>query len=215
MMRRARVPMMTAAIVLVFLSTGSLGAAGNAPPVLRWTFDADPVGGLPRGAVVFSGTWAVRAETDAPSPPNVLCQTGVAQFPAIALTDAVYANLVLSVRFKPISGREDRAGGLIFRVQDKDNYYILRANALEDNVNIYKYVGGRRRSIREGATRVRSGQWQTLRVDASGNRIQGVLNDRLVVEATDDTYRAGRIGLWTKADSVTCFDNVEAKPLAH
>ncbi len=207
-MKRARVPIMAAAIVLVFLSTGGLGAAGNAPPVLRWTFDADPVGGLPRGAVVFSGTWAVRAETDAPSPPNVLCQTGVAQFPAIALTDAVYADLVLSVRFKPISGREDRAGGLIFRVQDKDNYYILRANALEDNLNIYKYVGGRRRSIREGATRVRSGQWQTLRVEATGNRIQGFLDDRLVVEATDDTYKAGRIGLWTKADSVTCFDDV-------
>ncbi len=115
----------------------------------------------------------------------------------------------LSVRFKPISGREDRAGGLIFRVQDKDNYYILRANAIEDNVNIYKYVGGRRRSMREGATRVRSGQWQTLRVEATGNRIQGFLDDRLVVEATDDTYKAGRIGLWTKADSVTCFDDVQ------
>ncbi len=207
-MKRALVPNMAAAIVLGLLSTSGLGAAGNAPPVLRWTFDADPVGGLPRGAVVFSGTWAVRAEPDAPSPPNVLCQTGVAQFPAIVLADAVYANLVLSVRFKPISGREDRAGGLIFRVQDKNNYYILRANALEDNVNIYKYVGGRRRLIREGATRVRSGQWQTLRVEATGNRIQGFLDDRLVVEATDDTYKAGRIGLWTKADSVTCFDDV-------
>ncbi len=207
-MKRARVPIMTAPIVLVLLSTSGLGAAGNAPPVLRWTFDADPVGGLPRGAVVFSGTWAVRAEPDAPSPPNILCQTGVAQFPAIVLTDAVYADLVLSVRFKPISGREDRAGGLIFRVQDRDNFYILRANALEDNVNFYKYVGGRRQSIREGTARVPSGQWQTLRVEATGNRIRGFLDDRLIVEATDDTYKAGRIGLWTKADSVSCFDDV-------
>ncbi len=207
-MKRELVPIMVVPILLVLLSTSGLGAAGNVPPELRWTFDTDPVGGLSRGAVVFSGTWAVRAETDAPSPPNVLCQTGVAQFPAIVLTDAVYANLVLSVRFKPISGREDQAGGLIFRVQDKDNYYILRANALEDNVNIYKYVGGRRRFIREGATRVRAGQWQALRVEATGNRIQGFLEGRLVVEATDDTYKAGRIGLWTKADSVTCFDDV-------
>ncbi len=206
-MKRALVPIMAVPILLVLLSTSALGAAGNVPPELRWTFDTDPVGGLSRGAVVFSGTWAVRAETDAPSPPNVLCQTGVAQFPAIVLTDAVYANLVLSVRFKPIYGREDQAGGLIFRVQDKDNYYILRANALEDNVNIYKYVGGRRRFIRESATRVRPGQWQTLRVEATGNRIQGFLEERLVVEATDDTSKAGRIGLWTKADSVTCFDD--------
>src|SRR5207247_2450863 len=82
----------------------------------HFNFDADPVGSLPSGALVFSGQWGIRAESDAPSPPNVLCQTGTAQFPAIALSDAVYADVVVSVRFKPISGRIDQAAGIIFRV---------------------------------------------------------------------------------------------------
>src|SRR5262249_20400237 len=174
-----------------------------------WSFDNDPVSGLPEGAEVYSGNWAVRAEADAPSQPNALCQTGTATFSAIALGDAVYTDVVMTTRFKPISGREDQAGGLIFRVQDRDNYYILRANALENNVNLYKYAGGRRSVIKEGAATVASGQWQELRVEVAGNRFRGYLNGQPVVEATDDTYQAGRIGPWTKADSTPCFDDVE------
>lgn len=92
----------------------------------RWTFDTDPAGGLPAGATAFTGTWVVRAEADAPSPPHALCQTGMAAFPALRLSDVVYGDSTVSVRFKPISGKQDQAGGIIFRVQDKDNYYILR-----------------------------------------------------------------------------------------
>ncbi len=104
----------------------------------KWTFDADPVGGLPAGVQAFSGQWAVRAESDTPSPPNALCQTGSAAFPAIGLDNKPYTDLTLVAHVKPISGKEDQAGGLIFRVQDKDNYYILRANALEDNVYLFR-----------------------------------------------------------------------------
>lgn len=154
----------------------------------------------------------VRAEPDAPSQPNVLCQTASAPFPALHLTDVVYTDVVVSARFKPISGSADQAAGLIFRIQDKDNYYIVRANALEDNVNIYKYVSGQRLRIKEASAPVASGQWQELRAEVAGNRIRGYLNGQLVVEATDDTFAAGGIGLWTKADSVTCFDNVFAAP---
>jgi hypothetical protein len=111
---------------------------------MHWGFDADPTGGPPPGAEVFSGTWVVRTEAEAPSPPNALCQTATAEFPLLSLGDVTYTNLVLSTRFKPISGREDQAGGLIFRIQDPDNYYILRANALERNVELYTYVDGQR-----------------------------------------------------------------------
>jgi Domain of Unknown Function (DUF1080) len=180
--------------------------------VAEWNFDADPVGGLPKGAIVFSGTWAVRAENDAPSAPNALCQTGNATFPALSLGDAVYSDFATSVSFKPISGNTDRAAGIIFRTQDKDNYYIVRANALENNVIIFKYVRGNRLTISEGAGKVATGQWQELGVEVSGNRIRGLVNGAAVVEATDDTFKtAGKIGLWTKADSVTCFDNVQVK----
>lgn len=179
----------------------------------QWTFDLEPSSGtLPVGSI-FSGTWVARAEMDAPSQPNALCQTGTAQYPALLLGDAVFNDVALATRFKPISGREDQAAGLIFRVQDKDNYYILRANALENNVNFYKYAGGQRSVIKEGSASVASGQWQELRVEASGNRLRGFLNGQHVVEAADDTYQAGMVGLWTKADSVTCFDDVEAGPV--
>jgi hypothetical protein len=151
-------------------------------------------------------------QADAPSPPNALCQTGYADYPALSLSDTVYRDLTITASFKPISGRSDRAAGIIFRVQDKDNYYILRANALEDNVNIYKYVGGWRRGIKEGSAKVPSGMWQELRVEVKGNRIRGFLNGRQVVETIDDTFKAGKAGLWTKADSVTCFDNVQVIP---
>ena len=173
-----------------------------------WNFDSDPVGGLPPGVEVYDGDWAVRAEEGAPTPPNALCQTGSADFPAIAMSDRVYTDLEMSIRFKPVAGRDDQAAGIIFRVQDRDNYYILRANALEDNVIFFIYASGKRTSIKESEVKVPSGQWQELRVEVIGNKFRGFLNGQLVVEASDDNYKAGRVGLWTKADSVTCFDNV-------
>lgn len=173
-----------------------------------WNFDSDPPGVLPSGIDAFSGSWTVRPESDAPSKPNALCQVGNAEFPAVALSGNIYGDATVTTRFKPISGRTDQAAGIIFRVQDKDNYYILRANALESNVNLYRYAGGRRSGIKDGNAKVAAGQWQELRLEVAGDSMKGYLDDRLVVEATDTTYRAGRVGLWTKADSVTCFDDV-------
>jgi len=185
-------------------TTGAAGAA-------RWSFDGDPAGGPPPGMTAFSGTWAVRAEPGAPSAPNALCQTGTAEFPALVLDDAAYTDVVLTARVKPIAGKTDRAAGLIARIQDRDNYYILRANALENNVNLYKYVGGKRDVIKEGRATVPAGQWQELRLEVAGNHLRGSLDGQVVVEATDDTFAVGTVGLWTKADSQTCFDDVDAR----
>jgi len=189
-----------------FTSSDQNAAPGQTNAI---TFDADSVGGLPKGAQSFSGTWVVRAEVDAPSQPNAFCQTGNATFPALALNETVYSDVTVTVRFKPISGRTDQAAGIIFRIQDADNYYILRANALEDNVNFYKYASGQRSGIKDASGKVVSGQWQELRVEIAGNRMRAFLNGQMVNEATDDSYKAGKVGLWTKADSVTCFDNVQ------
>jgi len=174
----------------------------------EWNFDKDTPG-KPAGAEVFTGAWEVRADADAPSTPHVLCQTGRAEFPALRLGDKVYTDLTATVRFKPISGKDDQAAGIIFRVQDKNNYYILRANALEDNVMLFRYVGGSRSTIKESSAKVALGQWQGLKLEVDGNRFQGFLGGRLVVEGSDDTFAAGGIGLWTKADSVTCFDTFQ------
>jgi hypothetical protein len=181
------------------------------PPSLAWAFDDVPAGEVPPGATAISGSWAVWAEPYAPSPPGALCQTGTAEFPALSLGDTVYDDVALSAQVKPISGRADQAAGLIVRIQDRDNYYILRANALENNVNFYKYAAGRRSTLKEAAVTVQSGIWQSLRFEAIGTSLRGFINDLLVVEATDATYQAGQVGLWTKADSRTCFDDVDVR----
>ena len=207
---------------LLFLAIAALSAACGGKPQVRyqlgdrtavagqseeWAFDKDEAGKPPAGAEVIAGAWEVRAEADAPSPSNALCQSAKADFPAIRFGDRVYADLTAAVRFKPISGKKDQAAGIIFRVQDGNNYYILRANALEDNVILFRYAGGSRSTIKEGSTQVPSGQWQELKLEVEGNRFRGLLDSRVVVEATDDTFPAGGVGLWTKADSVTCFDD--------
>lgn len=173
-----------------------------------WSFDRDEVGKPPAGAEVFGGTWEVRAEPDAPFNPNVLAQTATNEdFPAIRLGIGVYTDLTATVRFKPVSGKDDQAAGIIFRVQDKDNYYIARANALEDNVILFRYASGTRSTLEEGSAKVPSGQWQELKVEVEGTHFRAFLDGQLVVEATDDAYPAGGVGLWTKADSVTWFDD--------
>lgn len=173
----------------------------------EWTFDRDEPGRPPAGAEVYGGSWEVAAAADAPSAPHVLRQTATAEFPAVRFGSHVYTDLVASVRFKPVAGADDRAAGIIFRVQDRDNYYILRANALEDNVVLFRYAGGSRSSIKEAAAKVPSGQWNELRLEAEGNHFRGFLNQQLVIEATDGAFPAGGVGLWTKADSVTEFDD--------
>jgi hypothetical protein len=191
------------------VSRASAAQSSASPSAGKWNFDTDPVGAIPRGAQVFGGEWAIRAEPDAPSPPNALCQTGRADYPAIGLDSGPYADLTLIAHFKPISGNEDRAGGLIYRVQDKDNYYIARANALEDNVIFFVYVAARRSQLTGAGAKVMSGVWHELRVDVRGNRFAASLDGQQVVDLTDDRYSSGGIGLWTKSDSVTCFDDVE------
>jgi hypothetical protein len=179
-------------------------AAGE---VFEWTFDEDAVGGLPQGAEVFSGGWMVESDANAPTPPNVLCQTAVAAFPSLCLSNRVYADVEVSLRFQCVSGKEDQAAGIIFRVQDAENYYIFRANALEDNVMFFRYASGKRSILKRSPQRIPTGEWHELKVEVVGNRFRGLLNGNVAAEVSDDTYRAGKVGLWTKADSVTCFDN--------
>lgn len=118
----------------------------------------------------------------------------------------------MSVRFKPISGREDASGGLVFRFSD-GRYYVIRANALEDNFNFY-YYDQRRYSITGVAVKAPAlGEWHRLRVTAVGDRIQGWLDEKHLLDHRDNRFASGRVGLWTKADSVTAFDDLVIKPV--
>jgi hypothetical protein len=187
---------------------------------LLYNFDSDSVGQLPQkfhSAITGSGSeskWLVMAVPSAPSKPNVVAQTSTDQtdyrFPLLISDDGSFRDLDLSVRFKAVSGSIDRAGGLVFRLRDPNNYYIVRANALENNYRLYHVVSGRRIQFAGANLKVTSGEWHELRIEAVGNKIACYYDGSKKIETTDDTFKdAGKVGLWTKADSVTYFDDLK------
>jgi 3-keto-disaccharide hydrolase len=137
-----------------------------------------------------------------------LKQSGQATFPVCFKNDTNIKDGFVEVRFKPISGKEDQAGGVIWRLQDANNYYIARANALENNVTIYHTINGKRTEKKRAKMQVASGAWHTLRVDFSGNHFTVTFDGKKALEWDDNTFKnAGKVGVWTKADSVTLFDD--------
>jgi len=152
--------------------------------------------------------WTVEKNDSAPTKPNVLKQSGEATYPVCIKEDTNLKDGFVEVKFKPISGKEDQAGGLIWRCKDAENYYIARANALEDNITIYHTINGRRTEKKRAKMKVTSNQWHTLRVDFQGNQFKVSFNGKPALDWQDATFKdAGKVGLWTKADSVTLFDD--------
>jgi hypothetical protein len=161
--------------------------------------------------------WTVVDDASAPAG-RVLAQTSADQtdyrFP-LAIYDGVTAKDVeVTVRFKAVAGRVDRAGGIAVRLIDADDYYVLRANALEDNVNFYHVMRGSRRQIRGVDTKVASDQWHTLSLKAAGDQFTIGFNDKTLFAVADRTFaNSGKVALWTKADSVTRFDLLTIRTL--
>src|SRR6266446_532475 len=152
--------------------------------------------------------WEIVADDSAPSKPNALKQSGEATYPVCIKDDTSIKDGFVEVKFKPISGKEDQAGGVIWRCKDADNYYISRANALEDNVTIYHTIKGKRTEKKRTDVKVASGPWHTLRVDFKGSHFVVTFDGKKVIEWDDETFKdAGKVGVWTKADSVTLFDD--------
>jgi hypothetical protein len=176
-------------------------------------FDTDPTGGLPAGwrsGVTGRGSpnWTVEADTSAPSKPNVLKQSGSGTFPWCVRPDASLADGWVEVKFKPLSGREDQAGGVVWRWKDGDNYYVARANALENNVSLYYTASGRRNTLKYVDAPVPGNAWHTLRVEFSGKKIRVIYDGKAAIEMEDGHINGpGAVGVWTKADSVTLFDD--------
>ena len=181
------------------------------------TIGAPPTGWLLSQTGKGTARWTIEADTSAPSKAPVLKQAGKASFPVALKTGCSVRDGSVEVKFKAISGSEDRAGGLVWRARDVDNYYVVRANALEDNVVLYKTVKGVRSPLdivgRKGGYGVQvavpAGQWHTLRVEFAGSRFKVSFNGAALFEVDDTTFPdAGMVGLWTKADSVTVFDGL-------
>jgi hypothetical protein len=137
------------------------------------------------------------------------------RFPLAVYRPVSAADVEVTVRFRPVGGKVDQAGGIAVRLTSPDNYYVVRANALEDNVRFYRVVKGRRQEIAGVSTKVTSGEWHTLALKAEGNRFTVAFDGKQLYTADDKTFAgAGKVALWTKADSVTYFDSIVIRPLS-
>jgi hypothetical protein len=176
-------------------------------------FDSTKHGALPEGweaGVTGKGSpwWAVNADPTAPSPENVLEQIATGTFPWCVKKSVSLADGFVEVKFKAIRGKEDQAGGLVWRWKDGNNYYVARANALENNVSLYYTANGKRNTIKYVNAPVPGNTWHTLRVEFTGTKIKVMLNGKTYIELEDShIVGPGAVGVWTKADSVTSFDD--------
>jgi hypothetical protein len=197
-------------VMMLAIATLALGARAATETV---NFDKAETGKPPAGwTATQTGSgqakWEVVRDDTAPSKPNVLKQSGQATYPVCLKDDTSIRDGFVEVKFKPVSGREDQAGGLVWRARDANNYYIARANALENNVTIYHTINGRRTEKKRTRTQVSSNQWHTLRVDFQNNHFTVTFDGEKAIDWDDETFKdAGKVGVWTKADSVTLFDD--------
>jgi hypothetical protein len=204
-------------VVSVFCSISVLALATPPAPRVMRDFEADAVGAPPPGfefartGAGAQGLWVVRIERGA-AKNHVLVQESADptdyRFPLAVLKDGSYADITLSVRARPLAGRVDQGFGLVWRYQDANNYYITRCNALEDNCTIYHVLNGRRRSFLNQSIKVATNTWHTLKLEAVGDHFTVWYDGEKVLDAKDGTFKEpGKVGLWTKADSVIEFDD--------
>jgi hypothetical protein len=186
------------------------------------SFESNQIGATPEGwTATLTGRgdskWTVESGETAPSKSKILKQSGRATYPLLLKNDTNIKDGFVEVKFKAVAGSEDRAAGIVWRAKDAKNYYVTRANALEDNVVLYKTVNGVRSPLdivgRKGGygtdVKVASNTWHSLRIDFKTSRFSVSYDGKQLFEVEDSTFTdAGQVGLWTKADSVTLFDEV-------
>ena len=208
------------------VATGHKPSTASKASSASWNFDNVPVGKTPAGWKVDATnrkgpleTWQVIKDTTAPSGDSVLAMTSRNHTFGgtfnICWTDTVsFLDGEIQVRFKAVKGEGDQGGGIMWRVQDRDNYYIARFNPLEDNFRLYSVHHGHRKMLADAKIALPSGQWHIMKIVQRGNRFEGYLNGKKLLEGTDNLFtKAGGVGLWTKADAVTSFDDFAVKPL--
>jgi hypothetical protein len=209
----------TVALATVFLlGASSLWAGGNGGLMRRMGFAAGDLGKVPKdwqAAQTGKGkgsVWKVVADDSVPSKSgHALAQTAASPksiFNLCVREKGDYRDVEMTVPFKAMAGKEDQGGGLVWRYQDADNYYVVRANPLEDNFRLYKVIQGKRIQLAAAENLdIPAKKWHTIRVHHVGDKIECSLNGKKLLEAKDDAIAAaGRVGLWTKADGQTHFD---------
>ena len=202
-------------ILIVSAAAVAMGEPGPQPKT--FDFSGDQLGGPPAGFEFArtgrgaQGTWVVRADPASPGQ-QVLVQESADptdyRFPLAIVKDGTYKDVTLSVRARPVSGRVDQGFGMVWRYKDAGNYYITRCNADEDNCTIYHTVKGSRRPFQNKTIQVAKNTWHTLKLEAVGDHFAVWFDGTKVLDAKDETFKdAGKVGLWTKADSVIQFDD--------
>jgi Domain of Unknown Function (DUF1080) len=207
------------------LLTGCAGTADREEPFRARTisFDLSEVGKLPRNfttALTGGGgpvSWVVREDAESPDGKPVLVQESAEgtnyRFPLCIYDKVVASDLTVEVQFKALSGKVDQAGGIVLRYTP-DNYYVARANALENSVILFKTVNGQRSKIVEVPAKVPGGVWHTLRFEAKGARLKVFFDGKRVIDHADNTFlNPGKVGVWTKADSVSAFTGLKIEPV--
>jgi Domain of Unknown Function (DUF1080) len=209
-----------AILVLFALLTVSPAFAANAAKTRTFTFEHDAIGAPPadfefartgRGA---EGKWTVEPERGGKN--HVLLQSSADKtdhrFPVAIVKNKSLHDVTVTVRARPLAGSVDQGFGLVWRYRDANNYYVTRCNALEDNCTIYHVIDGSRRPFQNREVKVTSNAWHTLTMEARGNHFVVWLDGQKVLDGHDDTFQSGRVGLWTKADSVIEFDDFTITP---
>ena len=188
--------------LLVLVSAATFAVAAGETATMKYDLGAEN----PKWKFV-AGQWVRRQSGGR----QVLAQTVETQPWAVAvLEDKKFSDADISVRFRPISGKEDASGGIIFRAKDGQNYLLVRANALENNFRLYTIVNGKRSTIASArVNEPKLGVWHTIRVVASGTKVEAYLNGARLLDHDEKTFTEGWVGLWTKADSITEFADLE------
>lgn len=185
--------------------------AAQSKLVRLWSFDADKAGAIAKGFTNEVGEWKVVADDTAPSKPNALAQSAKSDRPTFNVTlisDTHYKDVDISVKMKSVAGQIDQGGGVVWRAKDAKNYYVARYNPLEDNYRVYKVENGRRTQLQNADIKHSDG-WHTLRVTMQGDHIECYYDGKKYLDHKDSTFKdAGKIGLWTKADAQTHFDDL-------
>jgi len=208
-------------IIAAPLGFGTMSTqAETASPALVWNFDREQPGTLPGEFSIGTlfdgrpaGDWQVLATDRAKSPPHVFAQVMAKgaehAYKVVLLKEIIASDLNLAVSFLPIQGQADMGGGLIWRAADDRNYYLARANPLEQNIRVYRVVKGVRHILENFDQTIDVRQWHTMRVTHRGCRVNIFYDDKQVFDLCDKTFHAGMIGLWTKSDAVTYFDDLQ------
>jgi len=213
--------MRSALAAAVLLSFASARAVAEEPATPRtFTFENERIGAPPAGFEFGrtgrgpEGKWTVEPERGGKN--HVLLQSSADQtdyrFPLAVVKNESLRDVTLSVRARPLAGSVDQGFGLVWRYRDANNYYITRCNALEDNCTIYHVIDGSRRPFENHQVKVATNTWHSLKLGARGNHFVVWFDGQKVLDAHDDTFQAGRVGLWTKADSVIEFDDFTIAP---